>query len=399
MRTSPRPTCFFPSFVLATLAMPAQSVLHVGPGGFAQIDAAITAAQDGDLIRIAPGTYTQFQATKSVRLQAEIPATVVVTGSYPSYACGFGAAGRAVHVSGLAFRDVYVTAADGLVTFEDCAFQIANLTATAPTLAQFGGTLSLVRCAMAAAGATLHVRFGGYCSAVDSTFTSAGNLPIVNPRAVWVESATLQMSGCTLTGGSVTQPGALRFAGPGLEVGQNARVALVDCLVQGGDELTGAFPPAAGALLPLGGGLSSLRTHRTLYRGGRGPGAIQAPGLSGAATPGPLLGASMANGGFATGVANHLDLRGEPGGLLVAAATLELGLANPVPGLEQPGVGFLGAATVVLGFALGDGNGRASFPVTIPNLPGLQGLGVWLRGIEFATSPWQASPVLGGLVR
>lgn len=400
MRSSLHSVSSFAAFLLATLGLPAQSILHVGPGGFAQIDAAIAAAQDGDLIRIAPGTYTQFQATKSVRIQAESPSTATVTGSYPSYSCGFGAAGRAVHVAGLVFQDVYVAAAAGLVTFEDCAFQISNLNATAPNLAQFGGTLSLVRCSLAAAGPTLHVRFGGYCSAVDSTFRSAGNLAIVTPRAVWVEAATLQMSGCTLTGGSVTQAGALRFAGPGLDVGQNGTAALVDCVVQGGDEVTGAFPPAFGAVVgTFGSGPGTLRAHRTQCRGGHGPGAIQAPGLSGTATPGALLGASMAHGAFAIGASNRLDLRGQPNGVLVGAATLELGIATPVPGLEQPGVGFLGATTVVLGFAIADGNGLAAFPLAIPNVPSLQGLGVWLRGIEFTTAPWQASPVLGGLVR
>jgi AraC-like DNA-binding protein len=66
------------AFALAT-SVAAQTKHVVGPGGFATIDAAITAASPGDFVLVQPGSYAGFRATKSVTIRAASLGTVFVT--------------------------------------------------------------------------------------------------------------------------------------------------------------------------------------------------------------------------------------------------------------------------------------------------------------------------------
>lgn len=396
MIPTPHATLSCLAAILVGNVAPGQSVLQVGPGGFAQIHAAIAAAHDGDEIRIAPGTYEPFDAVKSLRIEADVPGTVTAAATFTRVTSSLGGAGRELHVAGLTFAGLATTAA-GLVTFEDCAFLgVSNGTA----LSQVGGMLTLVRCEVNTPGPGLRIGFGSYCSAVDSTFTSTGNVVILTPTAVAVQNSRLQMSGCTLTGGSVTQAGFLRFAGLGLEVGQDTTAWLVDCTVRGGDELTGAFPPAAGAHIPpLAVGRGVLFAHRTQFQGGNGPGSGQAPPIIGTVTAEPQLGISVLGGAFVLGSQRTVELRGAPGDVMVAMASFGLALPTPIPGLAQPATGFLGTSAVVLGLAIGDTAGRGTFGIAVPNAPTFRGVGVWVRGVDLTPLPWQASAIAGGLLR
>ncbi len=106
------------------------------------------------------------------------------------------------------------------------------------------------------------------------------------------------------------------------------------------------------------------------------PGAVGIPGLEAVGAP------RLGEAGFGTTVD-----RGRPGSF----AVLLLGLSEArvaVGGGCELRVG--GGVSVVL--APTDGNGRASFPLPIPNLPALRGLELWLQG---ATADL-AGPIPGG---
>src|SRR5262245_39676927 len=69
---------FAAAMALLASSLAAQPVHLVGPGGFAQIQAAINAAANGDVIVIQGGTYLPFTLTKDLTLTAAPGATVDV---------------------------------------------------------------------------------------------------------------------------------------------------------------------------------------------------------------------------------------------------------------------------------------------------------------------------------
>ena len=64
-----------------TAAVAAQTTHVVGPGGHAQIQAALAAAAPGDVVIVHPGNYPSFQCTIGVTIRAAVNGTAFVIGS------------------------------------------------------------------------------------------------------------------------------------------------------------------------------------------------------------------------------------------------------------------------------------------------------------------------------
>jgi hypothetical protein len=128
------------AFALFASAAVAGNQLVVGPAGtapFADIESAVQAAADGDVIVVKPGNYFGFYVQdKALSIVAELPNTVNVTGASRVV---FLAAGKTVQVHGLAFRGIkgaqfpqfagYAFLAignAGAVRFQDCSFEGAS---------------------------------------------------------------------------------------------------------------------------------------------------------------------------------------------------------------------------------------------------------------------------------
>lgn len=150
-----------------------------GPGvDFASIQAAVTAAADGDVILVRDGTYAGFSlGSTSLALIADTAATVTVTGTvsiYPSLTASIALRGfdvAPVVSNPGAPQALNLSGWGGPVWIEDCTF-------TGHCAIQFTSRVTFVRCTF--------------------TGTSVGmpNLPF----AVWASNASIQIFDSTLQG-------------------------------------------------------------------------------------------------------------------------------------------------------------------------------------------------------
>ena len=66
---------------LAAAVLPGQATLLVGPGGYAQITAAIAAAAPVDIVLVQPGVYDMFLLMKGLTIRATAPGAEAVLAS------------------------------------------------------------------------------------------------------------------------------------------------------------------------------------------------------------------------------------------------------------------------------------------------------------------------------
>jgi hypothetical protein len=70
-----------------------------------------------------------------------------------------------------------------------------------------------------------------------------------------------------------------------------------------------------------------------------------------------------------------------------------------LPIVEQPIRGPGSPFYFLLGGGVADGQGKLTFPVTIPADPALRYLSLWVHGIGGSSLPLQAAVPAGGIVR
>lgn len=387
--------------------LPAQAVLQVGPGGFAQIHQAAAAAQPGDVIEVATGSYQPFLLVKPLTIRPQPGARVVVPATYLVQMTFAPPAGSVTKVAGIEFLNPYPylfgteTRVDGgIVWFEDCIFE-------SPPIYQSGGLsvrnadVVLRNCILvghrwgsSAAGvenpgllvqnghvAASHCRFFGSRTSLETS----GN----GGAGVLVQDATAHLVDCELVGGTAGMWLA-NPPGPGLQVAGASTVWLADCVVRGGDNVFGV-----GGIGILNLASAPVRFARTTIAGGTGTtgnGAVS----SGALLTTPLLGAAGPGESLVRGQPWSVDYRTEP--FWPIGVCLGLTLQRHVePGVDQP-VWLPVGGCLALALLVADAQGAASFSTTVPSGPALLGASLFVEAVSGVQLPLQTSPPVGGLL-
>lgn len=372
---------------LLVVATSAQVTHTVGPGGFAQIDAALAVAGPGDVVLVLPGTYQPFTVTGSVTIRAAVPGTVLVDvaagGPVPPLwrSTVTLTAGQVVHLVDLSIRVLFVSG--GTTTLDRCAVTGYQLWGNTAVTVQ-AGTVHLQDCTLSGSvgpsgGGTGLSASNATVTAVDSAFVGAAvGSPLDGPPA----GVAISLQGSQFHGSRVTGQGGAGgpFAYPPRAALQasNSTVWISD------SALTGGTAPGGIQACPL------LATSGRFDRCTLVPASPCSAGIPG----GPLLAvhrvAPMQSPGSLA-----LEFRTDANGFVAVYVSASLGRLL-LPELEQ--AILLDPANVFpLAFLLADPLGHAAGSWNVP--AGLVDATLWFQGVSGPTFPLQLSPVVGGVVR
>lgn len=345
------------------VALPAQATLLVGPGGFPDVQSAITAASNGDIIVVLPGIYGPIHPTKSLTIRAA-PGTVLIGGLVHNF---LPPVGGAVHLTGIDIGGLTLVH-DGTATFDTCRFTSRDV-----GLSAVRSTVHLLDCTFTALPQGQNTPLA-LLYAADSYVTATGSIIKGSPPqwpfntgspAVRLLRSTLHCSGCVIAaaGGAPTA----------LTADPNSTLWIADSAVTTG--LLGCPINATGA--------AGHQARTTV-----------APNC-GALPRGPLLGAAR-GAPLSTGAPFTLTFTSDPNDPIGVCADLRLGIQ---PGLlfAQP---LLLAPTYWPAAALvADGSGLATVTWNMPANAALVDRALWLQGFAGASVPLSLSPVTGGVIR
>jgi hypothetical protein len=398
----------------AAYPLAAQAVHTVGPGGFAQIQAAIQAAVDGDTIVVQPGTYLPFHLTKGLRITAAPGALVDIQDPNPwNTAITTLQPSTQATIVGLRFRistlpwyaNTQVRVLGGVAAFADCAFEgHGYLQMLAAPLVQ-DASVALQRCIVLGGGVqqtlangsgdgfdALEVRHGTV-AAVDSVFVG-GALGWDNTghggHAVLVDDGSVHLAGCIALGGRHAGPFAGYLPGDGVRIVSTSRLWLADCEVRGGP-----------SVYSLGGnGVTNLGTiaavqARSILAGGAG----QPPGATvvGPLTTGPLVGFAAPVPAITLGSTWTIDYRATPLTPFLAVWSDRLLPATTAAVAEPAWLPATQVAVAAIGTT--DANGLLSLNFPVPAAPSLLHAACFVQGVAGVTLPLEVAPPVGGLVR
>ena len=380
-----------------------QSVLIVGPGGFATIQAAVDAAVDGDVVRIAPGIYNNFICTKGLTLLCDPPGTVRITRltSAPS-GTSFSMTPLVTPAQQLRLCDLVfdqypvfgfssVGISGGVSSIERCTFvgsQNPMLTVAAYA------TAVMRHCTLQGVGAPLFVTSSSHVTASQCTFTSGPAIGISSfNAAVIVQGSTAQFSNCTMTGGSLPPVISGVGGGPGIQASAST-VWVVDCVIRGGNSVTAGILGGPAIVSSLG----TVYHDRCTLIGGTSPSG-PVPVIFGAAQAQPMLAATSSGFGLQPASKLRVVFTAAPRDPLFVLATTEVQPAAVVPFTQQPSFGFQAPVGIIVAAVFTDERGSASVTIPVPNTPSVLHTGLWVRGIDAVSVPLQASPVVGGVIR
>ncbi|MEZ6037155.1 MAG: hypothetical protein R3F29_06720 [Planctomycetota bacterium] len=382
----------------------AQTVHLVGPGGFAQIGAAIAAAAPGDIVRVAAGTYAEFVCDKGVTIVAMPGAQVDIapsTGSANQSVTRFQLpAGHSARVRGLHFTSplsllsmaTYVI--DSTVAFESCTFA-ANLVSDDLLRVQ-NGAVWLRDCTLDVGQLSWPVPAlradNSRVAAVDCTFRGNRLAPdgfFGAGHGIDASASDLHLVGCTVSGGDTMFLSCFYPAGDALRLANGSRAWLADSTLTGGDG-NGNCGPGGTALRNLGPAAVHL-TRTTLVPGGGNPNGLASVGPTVADT---LIGLAAPSQPAIVGAPYAVAWRTTPGDVLFVLLSLELVPAPPAVTVEatwlSPPQSFWFATLVA------DVTGTATLQTGVPNTASLRDVGMWLTAVDLATSPWHVAPPIGG---
>lgn len=362
----------------------AQTTHTVGPGGFAQIGAALAVAAAGDTIVVQPGNYSGFTVGVGVTIRAVTSGTVFVQ-SPITVNCPFP---QCAHLIGLDASEVMVLSA--ACTFDDC--RVVPLPLHTGAVRANQAVLSFQDCVLGTSFGS-QLAFAGTASglfaaasvvsAVDTVFLGRARdtyyFP-ASPAVYLMSGSSLHASRCTLRGGDgvSTVPSSMA---PALNASSSA-VWLTDSTLSGGRpyNLPGQPPVACPVFATIG------RLSRCTLQPATCPPPIP--------TNGSGVGVHR-TAPWRANTTSGVDVRGAANTIVGVFGSNDID-AFVVPLLEQPCQ--LGFATLVpITLLLTDGNGDASVAWTVP--PGTAGLSLWLQLVADGNAPLQTSPVVGGIVR
>ncbi|MBK9386106.1 MAG: hypothetical protein IPN34_14940 [Planctomycetes bacterium] len=361
-----------------------------GPGvDFTDIQAAVTAAADGDVVLVRAGTYSAFAIRqKSLVVEGDGPGAVSL-GFTANLAISDIDVSRSVVVRHIdvissSFAPLLVTNCAGTVSVEDCRF-LAVFAQSATPGAYIAGSArtALVRCelrgdavrsfevGLRVSGSTVHLhgcRING-----SSPMTSAAS----GADGCDLRSSALYATGTTFAGGDGSAAPSAPFCippgngGNALFLDAASSAVLLDCaLLPGQPGLPGTCPPAqpgapiagtGSATFPLG-QTGRLDASSTVRAGGSWSIALQGPA---SATAFLLLGVRSAPAFLADcGGTVHPDLSGPivvVGAFLPPSGTLAFSFPVPasLPALGLPLVAQIFFATAGTGCTVGE----PSFPL------------------------------------
>src|SRR5688572_24959942 len=293
------------ALLLVQLPLCAQAVLHV-PASYPQIGAAIAAAQPGDVVEVATGTYESFTCNKAITITARAGATVQVVAPMPvttpwvTATNGFAVPpGGLAKVNGVHFGNASfllrqrVAVTSGSVAFENCWLEAAHDGDAG--LRVDNAAVWLRNCRCSGQESTGPASIGGnglpcagllantaFVAAVDCEFAGGRLLPDGFSGAgdgIRATSSSVHLVRCTVTSGPSFSLGCFYPNGHGLHVINGAGTWVVDSTLRG----------ASGPMCT--GGSDALRNAGTvpvnLTR------VVTIPGVgstsSGAATVGPTV--------------------------------------------------------------------------------------------------------------
>src|SRR5262245_37256200 len=235
--------------LLAAIApLTTAGILTVGPAGsgaqFTEIQAAVDAALDDDVILVRPGTYQAIVVSKPLRILGDGTGVVRIQGRAPQFGAWIRdiAAGKELVLSG-----VEVSNNTDLVLLQDCAGTVVFSDVRALGADFMGGGVSIVNCARAVL--------------LDSQISGV--------TALWASSSEVWLANATLQGKAVG--GFLGDGSPGILL-ENSTLHAWRARILGGDAIF--LHPKSGS---GGTGLRLVNSRANLFggpgteiRGGRG---------------------------------------------------------------------------------------------------------------------------------
>lgn len=407
----PRIECF--ALLLTAAPLAAQSVLQV-PAVYPQISAAIAAAQPGDVVEVAAGTYAPFTCTKAITITSQPGAIVTVASMALPVLQTVGFAppnGSLAKVHGIRFLNPFfvlrmqVEVTGGRVAFENCEFESDQYATGALRVTNAAVWLRNCSCSgltPTSSPLSLHGTSGpcaglhainSFVAAVDSTFVGGTLLPDGNFGAgdgILATGSSLHLVRCTATGGASGSFLCTYPNGHGLHV-QNGATWLTDVTLIGGSH---AGCAGGGDALHNAG---TVPVHLTRGTTTPGVGTVS----SGASVFGPTvpdtgIGLAAPTVDALLGSPYRIDYRTQPNALLLLFVGDALAPAAPVVTVEPT---WLASPSSYVAFVLGDAGGVATFQTTIPNVPALRYTTLWLHAAEWPGAPLHVAPPLGGLLR
>lgn len=359
------------SFLVIAVGLPSQTVHLVGPGGFADVDAALAVAAPGDVVHVAPGQYPSFTVTIPVTIRA-LP---YVSGPAPEIAGSPPvtidvAAARSVRLVNFRFDQVVVSG--GRAVFDRCTFRTSMNT----MLTVLGATAHLIGCDLQSYNL---FGFANAVSATDADVTAVsssllGSFGFYPAPAVQLADSRFFGSDLWLRGGDgIASTSAVAMTGSSeLWLSDSELVSTsLACAIQSSGQL--------------------VRLDRCTFVGGSsGPCAPPASGP-------PQLGIRQ-DGHLSPGVPFDLAFTLEPGGAVFVLAGFGLDTIDVPPLLAQPSW-LTSANKFVDAVLLTDAAGEAAYGVTLPANPAIVDAAVWFEGIGLGSGGLQVSAVAGGVVR
>lgn len=351
------------SFVAASLASAAfaQNTWFVGPGGLPDIPSAITAAAPGDTIVVAAGAYANFHLPKGVTVRAQVPGTVSLSATFPCVV--LVPPGENAHLVGLQMSAIVIS---GAVSVSDCGFTTVNTAAGVGS----GGLLVMERCTILIAGATL---------------APGGALVITQGEAVLVD--------CSIH----VQPALFAATVPITVAAGTLRASRLVVQTAPGSVTPAISADALSQIWLSDSTLTAQATAACAITGGNGriDRCVLTPACSSLPT-GLVLGVHSPQP-LQNGATFSVDFTAQPGMAIgvFAAATFA---AQTYPDLEQALL-LPAASAFALTNVIADPQGVATASWLVPAGPQFVDLTLWVQGFTGFSSPLQASPLVGGVVR
>jgi len=361
-------------FSVTAVALPSQTTHLVGPGGFATIAGALAVAAPGDVVLVQAGNYNEA-------LDADIGVTIRALGTVQiQQSAGVQwhvPTGQTLHLDGLAFVGS-IQILSGHATLSHCTVTPAFGTST-PALTAKDCSVHLDGCSLTSLYGSLSgsnlvgtLVENADLTAVDTSFVAGGAfVPAVSVRAT---NSRFVASSCVLQS-ILPNPG-----GTCVVANSGSTVWLSDSTITAG---TSSCPIVA---------ISATVRHErcTLSATTASNCAVAAPGptLLGAATPVPLQ----------NGTDYTLQLRGAPSQVVAVLASTGVATTFAPSVFEQPL--FLDTTSFWLaGAYVTDALGAVTITWSMPAGQFVD-TSLWLQAITVEPAfPWQASPVVGGIVR